>query len=98
MDKRKINRRFLLFYMRVFDADARQQIGNLVDITLRGMMVVSEHPLARGGVRRRAGAHRGGQAEAFSGLRPPLRHADRRGEEHGARARHHAADGGGPWG
>ena len=52
MDKRKINRRFLLFYMRVFDADARQQIGNLVDITLRGMMVVSEHPLARGGVRR----------------------------------------------
>ena len=43
-DKRKISRRFLLYYMRVYDAGTRQQIGNLVDITPHGIMVVSEHP------------------------------------------------------
>ena len=47
-DKRKIDRRFLLYYMRVYDAATRQQIGNLVDITPRGIMVVSEHPLPEG--------------------------------------------------
>ena len=47
-EKRKINRRFLLYYMRVYDADSRQQIGNLVDITPGGIMVVSEHPLPEG--------------------------------------------------
>ena len=47
-DKRKIKRRFLLYYMRVYDAATRQQIGNLVDITPRGLMIVSEHPLPEG--------------------------------------------------
>jgi hypothetical protein len=47
-DKRKIDRRFLLYYMRVYDAETRQQIGNLVDITPAGIMVVSEHPLPEG--------------------------------------------------
>jgi len=47
-DKRKINRRFLLYYMRVYDAGTRQQIGNLVDITPRGIMLVSERPLPVG--------------------------------------------------
>jgi hypothetical protein len=47
-DKRKTNRRFLLYYMRVYDAGTRQQIGNLVDITPGGIMVVSEHPLPEG--------------------------------------------------
>jgi hypothetical protein len=47
-EKRKISRRFLLYYMRVYDAATRQQIGNLVDITPRGIMVVSEHPLPEG--------------------------------------------------
>jgi hypothetical protein len=44
-DKRKIDRRFLLYYMRVYDATTQKQIGNLVDITPRGIMVGSEHPL-----------------------------------------------------
>jgi len=44
-EKRKITRRFLLYYMRVYDATTRQQIGNMVDITPRGIMVVSEHPI-----------------------------------------------------
>jgi hypothetical protein len=47
-DKRKVDRRFLLYYMRVYDAATRQQIGNLVDITPAGIMVVSEHPLPEG--------------------------------------------------
>ena len=47
-DKRKIDRRFLLYYMRVYDTATRQQIGNLVDITPQGIMVVSEHPLPEG--------------------------------------------------
>jgi hypothetical protein len=47
-EKRKIKRRFLLYYMRVYDAASRQQIGNLVDITPRGIMVGSEHALPEG--------------------------------------------------
>jgi hypothetical protein len=47
-DKRKIKRRFLLYYMRIYDVSTRQQIGNLVDITPRGIMVVSEKPLPEG--------------------------------------------------
>ena len=47
-EKRKITRRFLLYYMRVYDASSRKQIGNLVDITPRGIMVVSERPLPEG--------------------------------------------------
>ena len=47
-DKRKISRRFLLYYMRVYDVDTRQQIGNLVDITPSGIMLVGEHPLTEG--------------------------------------------------
>jgi hypothetical protein len=44
-DQRKTKRRFLLYYMRIYDATSRQQIGNLVDITPRGFMIVSEHKL-----------------------------------------------------
>src|ERR1035437_9564731 len=47
-DKRKVDRRFLLYYMRVYDEATRQQIGNLVDITPAGIMVVGEHPLREG--------------------------------------------------
>lgn len=43
-DRRKIKRRFLLYYMRVYDATSRHQIGNLVDITPEGTMVVSDSP------------------------------------------------------
>jgi hypothetical protein len=34
--------------MRVFEAGTLQQIGNLVDITPVGIMLVSEHPLPEG--------------------------------------------------
>jgi len=44
-EKRRIKRRYLLYYMRVYDDDSHQQIGNLVDITPVGAMVVSETPI-----------------------------------------------------
>lgn len=44
-EKRKIKRRYMLYYMRVYDTEAQQQIGNLVDLTPKGAMVVSENPL-----------------------------------------------------
>jgi hypothetical protein len=51
-EKRRTKRRYLLYYMRVYDVTTRQQIGNLVDITPRGIMVVSEHPILEGQVTR----------------------------------------------
>ncbi len=44
-EKRKIKRRYLLYYMRVYDNASHQQIGNLVDLTPKGVMIVSEHPV-----------------------------------------------------
>jgi hypothetical protein len=44
-NRRKINRRYLLYFVRVYDADTRQQIGNLVDITPHGVMIVSQDPI-----------------------------------------------------
>ena len=51
-EKRRTTRRYLLYYMRIYDVSTRQQIGNLVDITPRGIMIVSEHPLEVGKVSR----------------------------------------------
>jgi hypothetical protein len=51
-EKRRTTRRYLLYYMRVYNAASREQIGNLVDITPRGIMVVSEHPVPEGQVSR----------------------------------------------
>ena len=47
-EKRKTKRRYLLYYMRGYDAATLHQIGNLVDITPRGVMVVSEHTIPEG--------------------------------------------------
>jgi hypothetical protein len=44
-NRRKINRRYLLYFVRVYDAATRQQIGNLVDITPHGAMIVSPDPI-----------------------------------------------------
>jgi hypothetical protein len=48
VDQRKTKRRYLLYYMRLYDAVTRQQIGNLVDITPRGVMIVGEHQIPKG--------------------------------------------------
>ena len=47
-DKRKLKRRYLLYYMRIYDDVSRQQIGNLVDITAKGIMIVGDHPIPEG--------------------------------------------------
>ena len=47
-EQRKIKRRYLLYYMRIYDAVTHQQIGNLVDITPKGFMIVGEHPVPDG--------------------------------------------------
>lgn len=41
-DRRKVKRRYLLYYMRVYECATRRQIGNLIDITPEGAMVLSE--------------------------------------------------------
>ncbi len=51
-DRRKVKRRYLLYYMRVYAAATRQQIGNLVDITSEGLMVLSENTLEPGTITR----------------------------------------------
>ena len=51
-DKRKTKRRYLLYYMRLYDSKTLQQIGNLVDITRRGAMIVGEHPIPEGQISR----------------------------------------------
>ena len=47
-DRRKSNRRFMLYYMPLYDAESMRQAGNLVDITPQGVMIVSEHPMVEG--------------------------------------------------
>jgi hypothetical protein len=47
-DKRTTQRRYLLYYMRVYDSATRSQVGNLLDITPKGMMLVCEKPFPVG--------------------------------------------------
>ncbi len=45
MFRRKLKRRHLIFYLRVFDLDTSKLIGNIADITTEGVMLVSERPM-----------------------------------------------------
>ncbi len=44
-ERRKIDRKYLIYYLRVFDRNTNQLIGNLVDITTKGLMIMSEIPI-----------------------------------------------------
>ncbi len=44
-ERRRVKRKYLLFYTRVFDAGTRGLLGNLVDITPQGAMLLSETTL-----------------------------------------------------
>jgi hypothetical protein len=44
-NKRKFERRHLIYYLRVLDDKTGQPVGHLVDITKEGMMLTSEQPL-----------------------------------------------------
>ena len=47
-NQRSVPRRHLIYYLRVFDAKDNQLIGNLVDISTKGIMVVSDRKLEAG--------------------------------------------------
>lgn len=44
-ERRKIKRRYLMFYTRVYDAGNRELLGHLLDITPQGASLISEKPL-----------------------------------------------------
>jgi hypothetical protein len=48
LEKRKLQRRHLIYYLRVFDRNTVNLIGHLVDITPEGVMVISENPIELG--------------------------------------------------
>ncbi len=45
-DRRHFDRRHLIYYLRVFDGSSSRIIGHVVEITTRGLMLVSEEPLS----------------------------------------------------
>lgn len=47
-NKRSVPRRHLIYYLRVFDVETNSLLGNLVDISTKGMMVVSEQRVEPG--------------------------------------------------
>lgn len=47
-EKRRLKRRHLIFYLRIFDTANNQLIGYLVDLTPEGIMVMSENPIETG--------------------------------------------------
>jgi hypothetical protein len=44
-EKRGLKRRHLIYYLRVFEKNADQPIGHMVDISTGGMMLISEKPI-----------------------------------------------------
>lgn len=48
LEKRKLQRRHLIYYLRVFDRNTINLIGHLVDITSEGIMIISETPIEVG--------------------------------------------------
>ena len=47
-NRRKTKRRYLLYFVPVYAADTRRQIGNLVDITPQGAMIVGQRSIPAG--------------------------------------------------
>jgi hypothetical protein len=47
-ERRKVKRRHLIYYLRVFDRTSGRQVGHLVDLTADGMMLMSERPIRVG--------------------------------------------------
>ncbi len=45
-DKRKLKRRHLIYYLHVLERASGRLVGYLVDISTRGIMIMSEHPIA----------------------------------------------------
>ncbi|MGL1935499.1 MAG: PilZ domain-containing protein [Fibrobacterales bacterium] len=45
MENRRLKRKHLIYYLRIFFAHNRELVGHLVDITTEGIMVISEEPI-----------------------------------------------------
>ncbi len=43
--KRRLKRRHLVYYLKAYDRDGGNLVGNLVDITPEGVMLISEAPV-----------------------------------------------------
>jgi hypothetical protein len=44
-ERRRVKRKYLLFYTRIFDGGTDALLGHLIDITPQGAMLISEKPL-----------------------------------------------------
>lgn len=44
-DMRQVERRHLVFYLRVFDGMSSKVIGHIVDISAQGLMLISDSPV-----------------------------------------------------
>lgn len=44
-EKRKLERRHLIYYLRVFDRETDKVLGHLINISPKGIMIMSEEPL-----------------------------------------------------
>jgi hypothetical protein len=42
---RKVNRRYLVFYLRIYDGLSSKILGHLVDISEKGMMLISDNAI-----------------------------------------------------
>jgi len=47
-ERRKHKRRHIVFYSRVFDRNSGALLGHLMDITIEGLMLISDTPLPTG--------------------------------------------------
>jgi len=46
-NNRKLERKHLVFYLRVFEKESAKLLGYVVDITPQGMMLISENPVEK---------------------------------------------------
>ncbi len=44
-EKRLVDRKYIVFYLRVFDGMSRKVLGHLVDISQQGIMMISDNPI-----------------------------------------------------
>ena len=47
-DRRKLQRRHLIYYLRVFEVESEKILGHLVDVTQDGVMLISEEAIPIG--------------------------------------------------
>ncbi|MDJ0808078.1 MAG: PilZ domain-containing protein [Gammaproteobacteria bacterium] len=48
-ERRMLQRRQLVYYLRAWDADKSEMLGHIVDFTSHGLMLISEEPVQIGG-------------------------------------------------